>query len=242
MKTFRRFGLLVICAAIGVGWAVIVGICSTPTNDPIKSSKTALAAVTPVVEATKRQQDAIPSLLPLSPESVVTLPPPPAEPIGPVIAQPHPIMAQEYVPPPPPEPEGTSSSKSTLPDIMKLLKDRLAAPAPAMGRTSSSPVTSQAYQAPIKSTIKGEGDGKLRIHIYDEDIRKVLDLLSEQGNLNILASKSVEGKVSATLNGVDIDSALDAILKSTGYVAKREGNYVFVGTPGGFQQFGAVVG
>ena len=103
-----------------------------------------------------------------------------------------------------------------------------------MGRTSSSPVTSQAYQSPVKSTIKGEGDGKLRIHIYDEDIRKVLDLLSEQGNLNILASKNIEGKVSATLNGVDIDSALDAILKSTGYVAKREGNYVFVGTPEDF--------
>jgi type IV pilus assembly protein PilQ len=236
MKTLRRFGLLGICAAIGVGWAVIVGICSSPTNDPIKSSKTALTAAAPVVvvEEAKRQQDVIPSQLPPSPELVVTLPPPPAEPIGPVIAQPHPIRAQQYVPPPPPEPEGTSSGKSALPDLMKLLKERLAAPTQAMGRTSSSPVTSQAYQSPVKSTIKGEGDGKLRIHIYDEDIRKVLDLLSEQGNLNILASKNIEGKVSATLNGVDIDSALDAILKSTGYVAKREGNYVFVGTPEDF--------
>ena len=62
----------------------------------------------------------------------------------------------------------------------------------------------------------------------------MLDLLSEQGKLNILASKNVEGKVSATLNGVDLDSALDAILKSTGYVAKRDGNYIFVGTPEDF--------
>ncbi len=62
----------------------------------------------------------------------------------------------------------------------------------------------------------------------------MLDLLSEQGNLNILASKSVEGKVSATLNGVDIDSALRAILKSTGFVSRREGKFIFVGTPEDF--------
>jgi type IV pilus assembly protein PilQ len=117
---------------------------------------------------------------------------------------------------------------------MKFLRERLATPAQVTDKTTSSPAPSQASRFPVKSSIKGEGDGKLRIHIYDEDIHKVLDLLSEQGNLNILASKNVEGKVSATLNGVDLDSALDAILKSTGYVAKREGNYVFVGTPEDF--------
>ena len=82
--------------------------------------------------------------------------------------------------------------------------------------------------------IDAEGDGRLTIHIQDDDIREVLDMLSEQGNLNILASKSVQGKVSATLNGVDIDSALEAILKSTGYVSRREGNFIFVGTPEDF--------
>jgi type IV pilus assembly protein PilQ len=138
------------------------------------------------------------------------------------------------MPPPPPEPEGTSSGRSALPGVMKFLQERLAAPAQARDKTASPPAPSQKSQSPVKSTIKGEGDGKLRIHIYDEDIHKVLDLLSEQGNLNILASKNVEGKVSATLNGVDLNGALDAILKSTGYVAKRDGNYIFVGTPDDF--------
>lgn len=83
--------------------------------------------------------------------------------------------------------------------------------------------------------IEGEGDGRLSIHIQDSDIREVLELLSEQGGLNILASNSVQGKVSASLNNVDIDTALAAILKSTGFTARREGNFVYVGSAKDFQ-------
>ena len=68
------------------------------------------------------------------------------------------------------------------------------------------------------------------MRIQDSELVEVLDLLSEQGNLNILASKSVQGKVSATLTGVDVGTALDAILRSTGYMAKRQGQFIFVGT------------
>ena len=78
--------------------------------------------------------------------------------------------------------------------------------------------------------IEGEGDDKLSIHIQDADIREVLDMISEQGGLNILAANSVQGRVSASLKGVDIDTALAAILKSTGYTVRREGKFVFVGT------------
>lgn len=82
--------------------------------------------------------------------------------------------------------------------------------------------------------VKGEGDDQLSVHAQDADVREVLDALSEQGNLNILASSSVQGKVTATLSGVDIDSALDAILRSTGFVARREGKFIYVGTPADF--------
>ncbi|HIQ20133.1 MAG TPA: hypothetical protein EYH34_02690 [Planctomycetes bacterium] len=81
----------------------------------------------------------------------------------------------------------------------------------------------------------GEGDDQLVMHFRNEDLRQVLELLSDQGNLNILASNSVEGTVSASLNGVDIDSALEAILKATGYVARREGKFIYVGTPEDFR-------
>jgi type IV pilus assembly protein PilQ len=81
----------------------------------------------------------------------------------------------------------------------------------------------------------GEGDGMLDINIPDTDIREVLELLSRAGNLNILASKNVTGTVKASLTGVDIDTALKAILRSTGYQARREGGFVYVGTAEDFQ-------
>lgn len=81
-----------------------------------------------------------------------------------------------------------------------------------------------------------EGDEHLEIHIQDEDLRKVLALLSEQGDLNILTGPSVQGTtVSASLKDVSVDAALDAILKSTGYVAQRSGKFIYVGTPQDFE-------
>ncbi|MBX3414868.1 MAG: secretin and TonB N-terminal domain-containing protein [Pirellulales bacterium] len=80
----------------------------------------------------------------------------------------------------------------------------------------------------------GEGDANLHINIQNEDLRDVLELLSKQSGLNILASKNVGGSVSAVLNNVTVDEALSAILKSTGFTARREGNFIFVGTPQDF--------
>jgi type IV pilus assembly protein PilQ len=76
-----------------------------------------------------------------------------------------------------------------------------------------------------------EGSQKLTIHIQNGDLREVLDLLSEQGGLNILAGKEVKGTVSATLSGVDLESALEAILRSSGYTSRRQGKFIYVGTP-----------
>ncbi len=91
---------------------------------------------------------------------------------------------------------------------------------------------------PPRTEIKrsgGEGDDHLTIHIQDTDLHEVLDMLSEQGGLNILASNAVQGKVSASLTNVDIDTALKAILKSTGFTARHEGNFIYVGTAKDFQ-------
>jgi len=98
-------------------------------------------------------------------------------------------------------------------------------------RSSQAPVTSQAQV----TKVPGEGDDRLRISIQGADIRDVLQLLSEQGGLNILASSSVQGTVSATLSGVDVSTALDAILQSKGFVWRREGEFIYVGTPADFE-------
>lgn len=113
-------------------------------------------------------------------------------------------------------------------DLQGIVNSALATDAP-----EEKPATPSPPRAPRNQIIRneGEGDNNLTIHIQDTDIREVLDMLSEQGGLNILASNSVQGRVSAALNGVDIDRALAAILKSTGFVARHEGNFIFVGTP-----------
>lgn len=86
----------------------------------------------------------------------------------------------------------------------------------------------------LPSPNTGEGDANLHINIQNEDLRDVLELLSKQSGLNILASKNVGGSVSAVLNNVSVDEALSAILKSTGFTARREENFIFVGTPQDF--------
>ncbi len=77
----------------------------------------------------------------------------------------------------------------------------------------------------------GEGDTVLSINSPDADIRETLDLLAQQGGLNILASPNVQGQVSASLAKADVHSALDAILRISGFVAHREGDFIYVGTP-----------
>ncbi|HEX4131329.1 MAG TPA: hypothetical protein VHZ24_14915 [Pirellulales bacterium] len=82
----------------------------------------------------------------------------------------------------------------------------------------------------VKHSRGPEGDDELTITIQDEDLRQVLEFLSEQGSLNILASNNVQGSVSAVLKDVDVNAALDAIVKSSGFVMRREGKFVYVGT------------
>lgn len=77
-------------------------------------------------------------------------------------------------------------------------------------------------------------NAKLSMHVKDEDIRLVLQLLSDAGGLNIIAGKSVTGTVSASLAGLDLETMLTVILKSTGYIARREGEVIYVGTPADF--------
>ena len=45
----------------------------------------------------------------------------------------------------------------------------------------------------------------------------------------------MQGKVSASLNGVDVDTALSAILRSTGFVARHDGPFIYVGKPQDFK-------
>jgi type IV pilus assembly protein PilQ len=100
--------------------------------------------------------------------------------------------------------------------------------------TTAGPQQRTAAPLPSNFTVTklpSEGDDRLSVHIQNKDLREVLDFLGEHGNLSILASPSVQGLVSVSLTDVTIEQALAAILKSTGYTSRREGNFVYVGTP-----------
>ena len=75
-----------------------------------------------------------------------------------------------------------------------------------------------------------EGNNRLRINFYNAPIREALELLSEQADLNILVSPNVQGTVNATLNNVDVPTALGAVLKLSGLAARQEGPFLYVGT------------
>ena len=81
---------------------------------------------------------------------------------------------------------------------------------------------------------RGEGDDKLTLNTQNTDIRVVLEQLSDQGGLNILASKNVGGTITASLRDVDAETALSAILKTAGLVWRHEDGIVYVGTPADF--------
>ncbi len=68
------------------------------------------------------------------------------------------------------------------------------------------------------------------LHVKDEDLASVLELLSIQTQKNIIASKSVSARVSATLYNVTFYEALDAILHVNGFGYIERGNFIYVYT------------
>ncbi|MEO0474759.1 MAG: hypothetical protein AAF085_02140 [Planctomycetota bacterium] len=73
--------------------------------------------------------------------------------------------------------------------------------------------------------------GEIDLNVKNLEITKVLQLLSIQGQKNIIASRSVENaKVSADLYSVSFEEALKAILEPNGFDFIQEGNFIYVMT------------
>ncbi len=262
MKTFRRITLLCSFAVLGVGLAVCVGFSTLPPpnrQEPQSHKHTVEKPSQPPEHRESLSQPLLRATNLLAPQPLLRATdlmaprPPLCVPSSPLPAEPYPARALQFVP---------EMGKARLQQAFDFVEKELGsdpdatATGPNAAATDSNPTATDATpaappadngaQTPAgaaepdsetpasKASIDEEGDGKLAIRIQDADIREVLDQLGEEGNLNILAGSSVQGKVSATLRGVDIEGALDAILKSTGFVARREGKFIFVGTPAEF--------
>jgi len=251
MFIFTRGTLLGLFATIGVGLALCVAFTTSPPSSP--SSRPSVAQSGHDMPLPTRPVDCRPVTYVDQTRPVESAPPAPAAdgavPPGPVAVEPHPprtsqVSAEGADPrllklletlqsrlnptaPPPAQPGAPPPPGATAPPTIPVQPG-----APYVPRPAGLPVQPKAR---VVRSAPGEGDNRLSINLQDADLREVLELLSAQGNLNILASNAVQGRVSATLNGVDLDSALDAILRSTGYVARREGQFIYVGSPQDFE-------
>ena len=74
-------------------------------------------------------------------------------------------------------------------------------------------------------------DNRITLHAKDEDLTRVLETISRLNEVNIIASKSVKGKVSADLYKVTVDEVLDAICRSNDLRWVREKGFIYVHTP-----------
>lgn len=77
------------------------------------------------------------------------------------------------------------------------------------------------------------GEEKINLSIQNADIQSVLNALSQQQHLNIVASPDVEGNVSIHLHEASLEEALDAVISMNGFEYTRKDDVFFVSKPKG---------
>ncbi len=92
-----------------------------------------------------------------------------------------------------------------------------------------------------KPVVKVSDHNTVDLHVKDEDLANVLQLLSMQTQKNIIASKNVSARVTATLYGVTFYEALDAILHVNGFGYLEKGNFIYVYTSEELKQIEAAL-
>lgn len=107
----------------------------------------------------------------------------------------------------------------------------------------SNPVPSQTQEADL-ADLSGAVDVSeydlVDLHVNNEDLGNILQLLSIQSQRNIISSKSVQASVTADLYGVTFYEALDSILHVNGYGYIEKGNFIYVYTSEELAQFEAL--
>ncbi len=81
-----------------------------------------------------------------------------------------------------------------------------------------------------KSGVAVTRPGTFEIHVQGADLRGVLQLLSNQDKRNIIATKDIQGSVTADLYGVTFQQALEAVLASSGFDYIEEDGFIYVYT------------
>src|SRR5262245_28137020 len=103
--------------------------------------------------------------------------------------------------------------------------DKAPAHAPGQARTAEAGEPEQG-----NDKVKVDEHLIVDLHVNDEDLANVLQMLSIQSQRNIVTSKNVSAVVTANLYGVTFYEALDAILHVNGYGYVERGNFIYVYT------------
>ncbi len=71
-------------------------------------------------------------------------------------------------------------------------------------------------------------EGPLSLNFQDVEVRSVLQVLADHAGINLVASDSVQGRITLRLEDVPWDQALDLVLRSKGLGRRQEGNVLLV--------------
>ena len=135
-------------------------------------------------------------------------PPPSAEPLPSLGAQPPPVPRGDQRPPAPPSPAATREAPRNQ---------------PAQTRPAAAGVQPQDIQFDPKGLIT-------HFHVNEGDLRQILELLSRRAGLNILVSPRVGGTVTVNFENVTVDRVLSAVIKLANLVEKTEGSIHYIYT------------
>ncbi len=78
--------------------------------------------------------------------------------------------------------------------------------------------------------VKVSERGNVEMHVAEQPLSTVLQMLSLQGRRNIIATPSVVGTVTADLYDVSFDEALEAILVANQCGYRQQGNFIYIYT------------
>jgi general secretion pathway protein D len=137
---------------------------------------------------------------------------------------------------------GSAGSELTLSEAVEPISTEGSESAPLPAQYAQAPISkpeivplpqgTPAAKGPSepKPVAPSDGTSQISLHADNLEIRKVLEMVSRQGNLNVLVSPGVKGTVTLDIRDKTMDEALQAIAKLCGLEIRREKSFVYVST------------
>lgn len=79
-----------------------------------------------------------------------------------------------------------------------------------------------------KSAVKKYTGQKVTLNFQDIEVRSLLQVIADYSNLNIVASDTVEGKITLRLQDIPWDQALEIIQQTKNLGSKKDGNVIWI--------------